>query len=172
MTPDPAPGVTQPSGQSVTTSHLQHEQPGAPAPAAPPRRGTIAWALGFLAYLPLPMVGLLIAGITQLIVGLAQRKHGGLAATNGVRAANWGLTQLCLPVLVLLAVVIGIVTGEPSPQGGVYFIPAMNVVMVVMAILFFVVALLEAIYAIVGTIQASRGREVRLPVIPFLRTPR
>jgi uncharacterized Tic20 family protein len=163
--PDPsAPSDAPPVGPRSGPAPGQ-----APQPA--PRHGTVAWALGFLAYIPIPIVGMLVAGITQLIVGLAQRKHGGLAAVNGVRAANWGLMQLCWPVLMVIIVVIGVATGEPTDTG-VVFAPVMNVLAIVMACLFFVIALLEAVYAIVGTVQASRGREVRLPVIPFLRAPR
>ena len=139
-------------------------------PGGPVRTGTIAWALGFLAYLPIPFVGLLVAAITQVVVGLRQRRHGGLAAVNGVRAANWGLTQLCWPVLMAITVVLGVLTGSPSPSGdGVLFTPVMNTVAFTMLGLFFLVALLEAVYAIVGTVLAAKGRLVRLPVIPFLR---
>lgn len=139
----------------------------------PERRGTVAWAVGFLAYVPIPFLGLIIAGVTQLIVGLAQRKHGGLAADNGLRAANWGLTQLCWPVLMVLTMVLGLLTGSPSPSGdGVTFHPVMNSLAFTMIGLFLLVAVLEAVYAIVGTVLASRGRRVRLPVIPFLRAPR
>src|SRR5699024_2172922 len=62
--------------------------PSAPDPArigAPERTGTVAWALGFLAYFPIPVLGLILAGLVQLTVGLAQRKHGHLAAVNGIR---------------------------------------------------------------------------------------
>ncbi|HEX7350246.1 hypothetical protein [Brachybacterium sp.] len=142
------------------------------APPVPERTGTIAWALGFLAYLPIPFLGLIVAGVTQLIVGLRQRQHGGLAAVNGVRAANWGLTQLCWPVLMVLTIVLGLLTGTPAPSGGVFFSPAMEVLAVTMIGLFFLVSVMEAVYAIVGTVMASKGRRVKLPVIPFLRTPR
>ena len=45
----------------------------------------------------------------------------------------------------------------------------MNTVAFTMLGLFFLVALLEAVYAIVGTVLAAKGCTVRLPVIPFLR---
>ena len=143
-----------------------------PPPQASVRNGTIAWALGFLAYLPIPVVGLLVAAITQVIVGLRQRRHGGLAAVNGIRAANWGLTQLCWPVLMAIIIVLGVLTGTPSASGGVTFTPVMNTLAFTMLGLFFLVALLQAVYAIVGTVMASKGRRVPLPVIPFLRAPR
>ena len=139
------------------------------APGEPVRTGTVAWAVGFLAFLPIPVVGLLVAAITQVVVGLRQRRHGGLAAVNGVRAANWGLTQLCWPVLMAITMVIGTLTGTPSGTGGIIFTPVMNTLAFTMLGLFFLVALLEAVYAIVGTVLAAKGRTVRLPVIPFLR---
>ena len=142
------------------------------APGGPARTGTVAWALGVLAFIPIPVVGLLAAAITQVVVGLRQRPHGGLAAVNGVRAANWGLTQLCWPVLMAITMVIGTLTGTPSGTGGIIFTPVMNTLALTMLGLFFLVGLLEAIYAIVGTVLASKGRRVRLPVIPFLRAPR
>lgn len=140
--------------------------------AAVPRTGTVAWAVGFLAYLPVPVLGLIVAGVTQVIVGLGQRRNGGLAAVNGVRAANWGLTQLCWPVLMAITVVIAVLTGTPGASGGVTFHPVMEVVTFTMLGLFFLIALLEVVYAIAGTVLAAKGRRVRLPVIPFLRAPR
>ena len=167
---------------AVTTPH-GYPDPAAPYPESaagpvpsyaavrPEPRGTIVWALGFLAYVPIPFVNVLVAGITQLVVGLRQRRHGGLAAQNGVRAANWGLTQLCWPVLMALALALGVLTGEPTGDG-VLFHPAMEAVVVTVVILYFVLGLMQLIYAIVGTVQASRGARVGLPVIPFLRRPR
>lgn len=143
------------------------------APVRPEPRGTIAWALGFLAYVPIPFVNVLVAGLAQLVVGLRQRRHGGLAAENGVRAANWGLMQLCWPVLMALSVALAALTGEPSPTGdGVRFTPVMEGIVFTMLGLYFLLGLVQLIYAIVGTVQASRGGRVGLPVIPFLRSPR
>lgn len=148
-----------------------HPQP----PAAGPRRtGTIAWGLGFLAYVPIPFVNVLVAGITQLVVGLKQRQYGGVAATNGVRAANWGLTQLCYPVLLAIAMIIGTVTGTPSPTGGYHFQPWAEAIVFTVLGLWFALGLMQLIYAVVGTVVAGKGDPVRLPVIPFIRagTPR
>ncbi|MGP9539936.1 hypothetical protein ACT3SP_18240 [Brachybacterium sp. AOP43-C2-M15] len=169
--PDDADDLQAPAPGPASAPGPRAEPVTAPA-GQPPRNGTIAWAIGFLAYLPVPVLGLIVAGVAQLVVGLGQRKHGGLAAVNGVRAANWGLTQLCWPVLMAVTVLIGVLTGSPGASGGVSFHPAMEVVTFTMLGLFFVVALLEAVYAIVGTVMASTGRRVPLPVIPFLRTPR
>jgi len=146
-------------------------RPGQQGPALPSPAAALP-ALGFLAYIPVPFLGLIVAGVVQLVVGLGQRKHGGLAAVNGVRAANWGLTQLCWPVLMVITIVLGVATGSPGESGGVHLTPVMRGVTTTLFGLFFLVCVLEAIYAIVGTVLASKGRRVWLPVIPFLRTPR
>jgi uncharacterized Tic20 family protein len=147
-------------------------RPSAPAPVpGRPRNGTIAWALGFLAYLPIPFLGVIVAGIVQLCVGLAQRRHGGLAAANGVRAANWGLTQLCWPVLMATTLTLGALTGSPG-ESGVTFTPVMNALVFTMIGLYLVLGIAQLVYAIIGTVQASGGKRVRVPVIPFLRAPR
>ena len=174
----PAPDGTAPRDSAAPQGPAAPWGSAAPmsaaAPPGPPRNGTIAWALGFLAYIPVPFLGLVVAGITQLVVGLGQRKHGGLAAVNGVRAANWGLTQLCWPLLLAISMTIGVLTGSPSPSGGggIVVTPVMNGVVFTVLGLYFLVAVMEAVYAIVGTVKASKGLEVRLPVIPFLRAPR
>ena len=174
----PAPDGTAPRDSAAPQGPAAPWGSAAPmsaaAPPGPRRNGTIAWALGFLAYIPVPFLGLVVAGITQLVVGLGQRKHGGLAAVNGVRAANWGLTQLCWPLLLAISMTIGVLTGSPSPSGGggIVFTPVMNGVVFTVLGLYVLVAVMEAVYAIVGTVKASKGLEVRLPVIPFLRAPR
>ena len=175
---DPAPAEPAPAAVPAGSAPAHaapapaHAAPAPAEPALPQQRGTVAWALGFLAYIPIPVVNVLIVGAVQVVVGLAQRKHGGLAAVNGVRAANWGLTQLCYPILLAITVTVGLLTGTPSGTGGVVFHPAMNAVVFTVLGLWFVVGILELVYGIVGTVQAHRGRRVRLPVIPFLRAPR
>lgn len=146
--------------------------PAHPTPAVGPvRHGTVAWALGFLAYVPIPFVNVIVAGVAQLVAGLGQRRHGGLAARNGVRAANWGLTQLLYPGLLLVVVIIAISTGEGAPGEGVTLAPLMEGVLFPVIGLYLLVGVAQLVYAVVGTMQASRGTAVRLPVIPFLRAP-
>lgn len=139
-----------------------------PHPAAPPQ-GTIAWALGFLAYIPIPFFNVVISGLTQTIVGMRLRKHGGLAAENGRRAANWGLTQLTWFVLALLCispiwVMMAMADGRPVEPP-----PALVALAISMLVLYLVLGLAQAIYAIIGTVLASQGKVARLPAIPYLR---
>lgn len=164
--------MTTPHGHPDPAAPNPQDAPGhaAPVQARTESGGTAAWALGFLAYVPIPVANVLVAGIAQLAVGLRHRRHGGLAAENGVRAANWGLTQLCWPALLALSVLLSVLTAEPSSTGdGMQFTPLMAGVMVAMLVLYVVLGLMQLIYAIVGTVQANRGRHVSLPVIPFLR---
>jgi|SRR5699024_5904444 len=160
--PTPPPTPAQPP--------VPQPRPVQPAPQAP-RTGTIAWGLGFLAYVPIPMVNVVVAGVTQLVVGLRQRRHGGLAAVNGVRAANWGLTQLCHPVLLAIALLLTVATGTPSPDGGYSVQPWAGTLVFVMIGLWFLLSLVQLLYALIGLSTASKGDEVRLPVIRFIRLP-
>lgn len=141
-------------------------------PGPPARTGTAAWALGFLAYLPIPFGNLVIAGLVQLVAGLAQRKHGGVAAVNGVRAANWGLTLLCWPVLMAVALPLGYLTGTPTPSGATEIAPVMEAVIFGLIGVYVLLCIAQMIYSIAGTLQSSRGKAVQLPVIPFLSAPR
>lgn len=133
-------------------------------------RGTVAWALGFLAYFPVPFLNILVVGIVQLIVGVRLRRRGGLAALNGTRAANWALMQLGYLVLLVLVILVAALTGEPTGDGVAFSGPAQVAVAVVLG-LYVVVGICQLVFAIVGTVQAASGRAVRLPVVPFLRAP-
>lgn len=96
-----APGVPAPPQSSPPqASGAGVPQPGATgypytggAGALPARTGTIASAIGFTACLPIPILNMLVSGLCQVLVGRAQNQHGGVAAGNGARAANWGLVQ-------------------------------------------------------------------------------
>ncbi|WP_440712553.1 DUF4870 domain-containing protein [Gordonia sp. FQ] len=134
----------------------------------PPPNGTVAWALGFLAYIPIPFFNVLIAGVAQVIAGRKQRKHGGLAAENGRRAANWGLTQLTWAVLMGVVVLLTQLTGTPRESGGVQPPPVLDAIMTGFIISYFVLGAIQLVYAITGTVKAGRGQLVWLPAIPFL----
>lgn len=154
--------------------HAPGQPQPAPAPAAvqPQHNGTAAWALGFLSYLPIPFFNFLITGLVQFFVGRSQIKHGGVAAENGRRAANWGLTQVTWFVLLLVSVsplFIGyLVTGDESYEPPTWMaVPAMAMVGI-----YFVLGILSLVYSVAGTVIAAQGRAARLPAIPFLRAKR
>ena len=72
-----------------------------PPPPAPSTAGALAWGLGLLVFVCVPIVSSVIASVTMAIVGRSQRHREPLVAENGRRAANWGLTYLLLTVLLV-----------------------------------------------------------------------
>jgi uncharacterized Tic20 family protein len=143
-------------------------------PYRPQRNGTIAWALGFLAYIPFPIVNFIVTSLVQLFVGLAQRKHGGLAAKNGVRAANWGLTQLVILLAWIVAVIlVDTLLDWPAqdPYGSTTGSTAHDGVLALLGFALLAFGILVLVYTIVGTVRAAKGKDVGLVVIPFIRTP-
>lgn len=112
---------------------------------------------------------MLIAGIVQAIVGARQRKLGGVVAENGRRAANWGLTQIAGFLLVLVAwlplPITAVLAEDSSAQPPTPFI----VLAVGAVVVYMVLCVVEAVYAIAGTVIAAKGNVAKLPSIPFLR---
>ncbi|HJG79571.1 MAG TPA: DUF4870 domain-containing protein [Brevibacterium senegalense] len=142
--------------------------PGPQPPMVPRKTGAVAWGLSFLAYIPLPFFNIVITGIVQLCVGLAQRKHGGLAAQNGIRAANWGLTQLTWFVLLALTLAVQFIT---DPDGTEELTP-LAVVAIVLVCVWMLLSILNLVYGIVGLVMSQRGKVAKCPAIPYLRLPR
>lgn len=136
-------------------------------PAPRPERGLLPWALGFIALLPIPAVGLLAAGIAMAACYPSQRSRGLLAEANARRAGNWGLTMVALTVVVV-AVVVTIFTTQLLPDrtlpGGLD-----QVVLGLVAVQTFGLGLLHLIMVLIGTLKASGGGVFRAPAIPFLR---
>lgn len=156
--PGPTPPGMAPAGPSWQFT---------PPPAMPPSdNGKTAWGLGFLAYIPVPILNSLVTGLVQNAVGLRLRKHGGMAAANGVRAANWGLTQVIwsLASVVPLVFVPFTIQATPSRTG---MSDATALAILAACGLYLALGLTQLIYAIVGTITAGQQRLVRLPVLPF-----
>jgi len=104
----------------------------------------------------------------QLCVGLAQRRHGGVAAQNGVRAANWGLTQLTWFVLLAMALAVQYIIDPDGEQG----LTPVGYVAIGLMIVYFVLCIVSLVYTIVGLVMARQGRVARCPSIPFIRAPR
>src|SRR5699024_3134037 len=84
----PAPDGTAPRDSAAPQGPAAPWGSAAPmsaaAPPGPPRNGTIAWALGFLAYIPVPFLGLVVAGITQLVVGRSEEHTSELQSRFGL----------------------------------------------------------------------------------------
>ncbi|MBC9935257.1 MULTISPECIES: DUF4870 domain-containing protein [unclassified Leucobacter] len=147
------------------------QQPLTPQPAYPlqqqyvqqPPTGRKSWALGFLAYIPAPLVGIVIAGIVMAAVYPSTKRRGIPLATENARiAANWGLTVLSVVVLLGLYV-LTLAVGFPETKSAGFF-------PIGFAVLGYVVlAIAHAVVTIAGTV-ISGTRVFRNPLaIPFLR---
>jgi len=93
-----------------------------PPPAARPATGALPWFLGLIVLACLPFLGSVIASLTMYFVGRAQADKGPLAAENGRRAANWGLTYFVLTIVLVLThfVLVFLVIGG---RGSEHFFP-------------------------------------------------
>lgn len=132
--------------------------PATSAPTPAPPRGALPFGLGLISLVFLPFLSLIVAGIVMALVGSAQRKRGGLAAVNGRRAANWGLTLIVImvPMTALWIVALSIQAQGFFPWG-------------ISVIVWVVLGIANLVVAIYGLVSASSGREARVPAIPFLR---
>lgn len=142
---------------------------GAPGAFSPrPPAGTVAWAMGFLAFIPIPFLGSIITGIVMMLVGNGQKDKGEIARLNGRNAANWGLTYLLLTVVLIGgSVLVGVISsggGGPTPDW------APPIALTLIGIWAFPVQIAHLIVTIMGTIRASRAVVFSAPVaVPFLR---
>lgn len=133
--------------------------PSTPAAAVVrPPAATLAWGLGLLGLIFLPFVNLLVSGIVMTVVGLSQSRAGGLARTNGRRAADWGLTVLVIlvPCIALWVTALTIRAEGFFPWG-------------ISVIVWAVLGVLNLVVSIVGLAQAAGGQRVRIPAIRFFR---
>jgi len=129
------------------------------APVIP--RGTVSYGLGFLAFLPLPVVSMLIGAIAMIALYPHQRRRGGLASENGRHAANWGLTVLsAMFVLGAGFATLLIATGSTSR------------IAPLLATLGYVgLSLVHVSVLIIGVFRTISGRIFDNPLaIPFIRT--
>jgi uncharacterized Tic20 family protein len=146
----------------------------APAPAAEPvpappagvagPSGGLSYGLGFLAFIGIPFLSVLTAGIVMASVYPSARKRGGLAAENARIAANWGFTLILGTVVTLGSHVLALVAVTDTPMAKGFY--PVGIPITVFAAL--VVAHLVVI--ICGLVKASNREVFRNPLaIPFLR---
>ena len=124
--------------------------------------GRLSWALGFLAYIPIPFVSLLIAAVAIMITSASRRRSPNpLVRGNATNAANWALTMF---VVVGLSVVYFAITVSVPEFRSSGFFPIGAVVIVLL-----VLAVAHLVVTIAGTVVAAT-RVYRAPIaIPFLR---
>ncbi|MDO5498761.1 MAG: DUF4870 domain-containing protein [Propionibacteriaceae bacterium] len=140
--------------------------PGPPPPYRQPMRtpnAAMSWALGLAVFvLFIPFVSSVLAGIAMAVAGRLDRHKGPLAAENGRRAANWGLTYALATVL-LGGTHFGVLFVVKSTQD---FYP-----LGIFLTLWGVISVVHVIVSIVGVVKANSQKLVRWNGIPFFRSP-
>ncbi|MFC0198518.1 DUF4870 domain-containing protein, partial [Microbacterium arthrosphaerae] len=166
--PPPAaqPGYAVPASQAgyaVPASQPGYAPPAAyPAPYAKPATGSVAWGLGFLAFIPIPVVSMIIAGIAMASAYGAQRRNGPVAEGNARNAANWGLTVIAVTIVSFtLTAVFAALFGETF-RG---FLPIGAPILIWAAL-----CVAHVVVIIIGVVKAGKGQvfENRI-AIPFIR---
>jgi len=154
---------------SPTAASAPAYPPGGWTPALSPSTGTAAWAMGFLAFIPIPFFGSIVTGIVMALVGSAQRSKGETARRNGIRAANWGLTYLLLTVVLIGGAFLTVLVATGGQEGPVPA-GASALIFTMIALWVFPLQLAHLVITITGTVRASRGAvfENKL-ALPLLR---
>lgn len=154
----PAPG-TQPAYGAPAYGY------GQPSPYAyqpPPSNGALAWALGFLIFIP--VLGFIAAGIAMACSYGPLSRRGDVARENARSALNWGLTFMIVQIVMLIlhvTLLFALAGGEGTRSFYPIGIPIT---------IFAVVGLLHIVLTIVGTVRASSGEVMKVPIaIPFVR---
>ena len=168
--PPPPPGYAAPPppqpGYAASAAQPGYAPP-APGYAYPnaytgPATGSVAWGLGFLAFIPIPVLSMIGAGIVMASVYGSQRRNGPVAEGNARNAANWGLTVIVVTIVsfgltVLLAALFG-----GSSRG---FFPIGTPILLYLA-----VCVAHLVVIIVGLSRAGKGQVFENPIaIPFIR---
>ena len=141
-------------------------QPYPPAGHAQPlsttTTGALPYGLGFLAYIPIPYLSLLVAGIVMAAVYPSQKTKGELAAENARQAANWGLSLIAYIVIDFLFFAIMLATRGDDSTG---FFP-----IGIPVVLFFVLGIAHLVVIIMGLVAANKRTVLRNRIaIPFIR---
>lgn len=128
-------------------------------PVKPPA-GALSWGLGFLAYIPIPYIGIVIAGIVMACVYRSQSRKSPVAEGNARNAANWGLTIALLTVLCFL---IALISSVGLGDSGAWIAGLMVVIWIAGCIT-------HLVLIIMGLVRANRGAVLTVPfAIPFIR---
>ncbi|MFC7431319.1 MULTISPECIES: hypothetical protein [unclassified Agrococcus] len=146
--------------------HDRHEvAPGAvggPPPQSYPRpeTGAIAWWIGFLYLIPVPIVSQLASWIAPVVTHVRMRRLGGLPAEVSRHAANWQLTVAAITIggLLLLVLPGGLVSATTGDREGIVALVAVGVWFALIS----VAGIATVVHMVLGGMKAGRG-EVHRP---------
>jgi uncharacterized Tic20 family protein len=152
----------QPSGYVPSAPVDSRFAPGfTPAPGY--TAGLMSYGLGFLGWIPIPFVGLIIGGVAMFAARASVSRRGPIAAQNARAAANWGLTIIvAIVALVVLQILLASIAAATDARG---FLPTGLPILLIL-----LVGPVHLVVLILGLVNASKGRVFKNPIaIPFLR---
>lgn len=154
--PAPVPGAHGPAGAGHASGH-----------GDPTATGRTPYLLGLLAWLPVPVLSAVIAGLAMAAAYPGQRRRSALAAQNARHAANWGLTYASGVVLSVLVTVVLVAATRPETPD-----PDATPWQVVFLTPILVLGVAHLVVTILGLTRTSRGEVYAPRAIPFLRAAR
>ncbi|WP_424464130.1 DUF4870 domain-containing protein [Pseudoclavibacter helvolus] len=138
---------------------------------APSENGTKCWALGFIGWIPIPILGMLAGALTMWFVSrrVWRRSESAVARENARVAANWAATML-LAFAAYVVFVVGMMTLGSLGVDAVTSGPLGQIAATGVMVLILAVGFLHVIASIAGTVTASQGRVFTFfAAIPFLK---
>lgn len=138
---------------------------------APSENGTKCWALGFIGWIPIPILGMLAGALTMWFVSkrVWRRSESAVARENARIAANWAATML-LAFAAYVVFVVGMMTLGSLGVDAVTSGPLGQIAATGVMVLILAVGFLHVIASIAGTVTASQGRVFTFfAAIPFLK---
>ena len=129
--------------------------------ASPDSTATSSYRFGYLIFIPLPFVSTIAAGAAIVALYPRYRRAGGIAAENGRRAANWGLTVLA--AMLIVTPFVGTAAKVASEQRSAWLVW-------VLVSAYLLVSAAHIAVVMFGRAFARQGRVFENPLaIPFIR---
>ena len=133
-----------------------------------PVTGAIAWWIGFLYLIPVPIVSQIVSWVAPVVTHVRLRRAGGFAAEVSRQAANWQLTFAALTIgsALLLVLPAALITAFADDREAVAVMVALGLWFTVVV----VAGIATIVHMVLGGTKAGRG-EVHRPwgAIPFFK---
>lgn len=168
------PAASETGDLSYGEPYHQSSYPPHLAGGRPPATGGTAWGLGFLAYIPVPVLNALVALVAVWIYASQAKGESASATLKGnVRGSlNWHLTFVLVNLMVFLTIPLALVffDGSVGPEDGAAY-AFFNTLAAVLLSLWIAAGICQLVFCIRGLVKAARGESYRpIFAIPFLRS--
>lgn len=154
--PQPAPGQPAPQRRPPLPPDPGPEH----FPASALDDGRLAWALGLLALVALPLASAALPGIAMLITGLVLSRRNRVAKSVGLRAAAFGAVGIALPALFILTLFVLTSTEPVSFDEEPVQSAILTVGAIVTAVLYPLTAIVLAIVALARPVSPAKAARI------------